>query len=109
MLQKRQYDLDNRLGGPGNHSPNCAAENIVRANLIVWGKLMFNFTERLVEGVASAYSSQIEAISKVRAEQLADIKSKIRTNPDEVEAWFDKEIARIGKIDVSDLFRKIKL
>jgi 3-methyladenine DNA glycosylase AlkD len=69
---------------------------------------MFNLTERLVEGVASAYSSQIEAISKIRADQLAEIKSKIRTNPDEVEAWFDKEIARISKIDLSDLLRNMK-
>lgn len=69
---------------------------------------MFNLTERLVEGVASAYSSQIEAVSKVRVDQLAEIKSKIRTNPDEVEAWFDKEIARIGKIDLSDLLRSMK-
>jgi len=72
------------------------------------GKLLFNLTERLVEGVASEYSSQIESISKVRAEKLTGIKSKIRTNPDEVEAWFDKEIARIGEIDLSDLLRNIK-
>ena len=46
---------------------------------------MFNLTEKLVEGLASAYSSQLAAISRDRKELLANIKSKIRTDPDEVE------------------------
>lgn len=73
------------------------------------GKLMFNLTEKLVEGVASAYSSQLAAISRDRKEVLVNIKSKIRTNPDEVEAWFDTEIVRIGAIEFSDLLRNVKI
>ena len=61
---------------------------------------MFNLTERLVESVTSAYALKLETISKTRAEQLGNIKSKIRTNPEEVEAWFNEEIARLGAIDV---------
>lgn len=70
---------------------------------------MFNLTEKLVEGVASAYSTQLVSISRDRNKQLAYIKSKIRTNPDEVEAWFDREIARIGAIDFSDLLHNMKI
>ena len=70
---------------------------------------MFNLTEKIVEGVASAYSTQLAAISRDINEQFAYIKSKIRTNPDAVEAWFDKEIARIGAIDFSDLLRNMKI
>jgi hypothetical protein len=69
---------------------------------------MFNLTERLVERVTSAYAPQLRTISKTRAEQLGNIKSKIGTNPEEVEARFDKEIARVGAIDVSDILRKLK-
>jgi len=72
-------------------------------------KLMFNLTEKLVEGVASAYSSQLAAISRDRKEVLTNIKSKIRTNPDEVEAWFDMEISRVSSIDFSDLLRNLKI
>lgn len=69
---------------------------------------MFNITERLVEGMVSAYSSKVEAISKIRVEQLTEIRAKIRTNPDEVEAWFEREIEKIGEIDLSDLLRNIR-
>lgn len=69
---------------------------------------MFNITERLVEGMVSAYSSKVEAISKIRVEQLTEIRAKIRTNPDEVEAWFEREIEKIREIDLSDLLRNIR-
>jgi hypothetical protein len=36
------------------------------------------------------------------------VKSRIRNNPDEVEAWIDNEIARIGAIDFSDLLSNMK-
>lgn len=56
-----------------------------------------SFANKLLDGVAQA-----------RQDELARIKSKVRSHPDEVEAWFDKEIEKITKIDVGELVRKAR-
>jgi len=67
------------------------------------------FTEKLLENAMSGYRPRLEEISKMRVDELAVVKAKIRTYPEEVEAWFDKEISKAGNIDVSDILKKMQL
>ena len=67
------------------------------------------FTEKLVENALSMYSPKLGEISKIRADELSLLRAKIRTSPEEVEVWFDKEIAKIGNIDFSDIIKRIQL
>jgi hypothetical protein len=66
------------------------------------------FTEKILENAMSEYKPRLEEISKLRVDELAVIKAKVRTHPEEVEAWFDMEIVKAGNIDVSDILKKIK-
>lgn len=67
------------------------------------------FTEKLLEMAMSGYRPRLEEISKLRVDELAAVKAKVRTHPEEVEAWFDTEITKAGNIDVSDILKKIRL
>ena len=69
--------------------------------------MLDKFTERLLENALSSYSRRLYEISKLRVDELASTKAKVRTHPEEVEAWFDTEIAKAGNIDVSDILKKI--
>ena len=70
--------------------------------------MLDKFTERLLQNALSGYSPKLYEISKLRVDELASTKAKVRTHPEEVEAWFDTEIAKAGNIDVSDILKKIK-
>jgi len=45
----------------------------------------------------------------MRVDDLVAVKGKVRTHPEEVEAWFDTEITKAGNIDVSDILKKLRL
>jgi hypothetical protein len=66
------------------------------------------FTAKLLENAMSGYKPRLEEMSRIRVDELAVTKAKVRTHPDEVEAWFDTEIAKAGNIDFSDILKKIK-
>ena len=70
--------------------------------------MLDKLTEKLLENAMSVYTPRLEEVSKVRVEELTAVKDQIRTNPEAVEAWFDKEIASSRKIDVSEIMKKIK-
>lgn len=70
--------------------------------------MLDKFTERLLQNALSGYSPKLHEISKLRVDELASTKAKVRTHPEEVEAWFDTEIAKAGNIDVSEILKKIK-
>jgi hypothetical protein len=36
------------------------------------------------------------------------MKAKVRTSPEDVEAWFDKEIEKLSNVDVTGLMEKMK-
>jgi hypothetical protein len=69
--------------------------------------MLDRFMDRLMESAASAYMPRIEEMAELRRKELVEIKSKIRSEPDAVEAWFDTEIDKVGKIDPKDLLGKI--
>lgn len=43
--------------------------------------------------------------SQSRADELLAIKEKIRSSPEEVELWFDREIQKLRNIDLTGLLR----
>jgi hypothetical protein len=75
---------------------------------MVESKMLDGFTEKLLENAMSGYKPRLEEMSKIRVDELAVTKAKIRTHPEEVEAWFDTEIAKARNLDFSDILKKIK-
>jgi len=49
-------------------------------------------TEKLLKSTTTLYMPKLEEL--VRASKLAIVKDKVRTSPEEVEAWFDGELER---------------
>jgi hypothetical protein len=63
--------------------------------------------DRLMETAANAYMPRIEEVAELRRKELVEMKSKIRSEPNAVEAWFDTEIDKVVKLDPKNLFSKI--
>jgi hypothetical protein len=70
---------------------------------------MFENLTKLLEDSVSAYSSKLQVMAEARSAELASVKAKIRTRPEEVEAWFDAEIRKLRRIDINDILRKARL
>ena len=64
--------------------------------------------DNFIVSVASQYIPKLQNITSVRADELMVMKEKIRTSPEEVEAWFDKEIGRVCNVDMLGLINKLK-
>ena len=69
--------------------------------------MLDKFMEKLIESAASAYMPRFEQMAEIRRAELVEIKSKVRTNPEQVEEWFDKEIEKLGTVDIKDLMNKV--
>lgn len=67
--------------------------------------MMDRFMDRLMESAAAAYMPKLEEMAKARKTELEEMKSKVRASPEEVEAWFDKEIDKLGNMDVKDMMK----
>jgi hypothetical protein len=73
------------------------------------GKEMIDkIMERMLQNVASAYIPKFKDIANAKAHELASMKEKVRTCPEEVEAWFDKEIEKVSNLDIADFVEKMK-
>ena len=55
--------------------------------------------DKIIESAMSAYMPKLAKLREARAAELAQMREKVRTNPEEVEAWLDKEIEKLGKMD----------
>lgn len=64
---------------------------------------MTGIIEKLLESVTSSYVPRLRETSQLRANELAVIREKIRSSPEEVELWFDKEIQKLRSVDFSSL------
>lgn len=87
---------------------NCAdnpAANTLWAGL---KEMLERWMEKLVESAASAYMPKVEEIAEVRRAELEEVRSKILSDPRQVELWFDKEIEKLGNISVDNILAKIK-
>jgi hypothetical protein len=71
--------------------------------------MLESFTKQILEKALSGYTSGLESMAQARAAELASIKSKVRSNPEEVEAWFERELEKVNGIDVSEMLRKAVL
>lgn len=69
--------------------------------------MLDKFMEKLMESAASAYLPRLEQMAETRKAEMAEIKAKIRTDPEQVEAWFDREIEKLGNMDVKDVMNKV--
>ena len=61
--------------------------------------------ERLMEGAAAAYAPRLEEMARLRKAELKEMRAKIRTNPEQVEAWFDREIEKLQNMDLKDIMK----
>ncbi|HWS20884.1 MAG TPA: hypothetical protein VN239_09355 [Nitrososphaera sp.] len=67
--------------------------------------MLDKFMEKIIETATSAYIPKVEEKAKVRKAELEDMKAKVRTNPEQVEEWFDKEINRLQNIDIREIMK----
>jgi hypothetical protein len=68
--------------------------------------MLDNWMEKLMQNAVSAYMPQLEAMRETRKAELAAMGEKIRTKPEEVEAWFDKEIQKLESMNVTDIIKQ---
>ena len=61
--------------------------------------------EKMMESATSAYLPRVEEKARARKSELEEIKMKVRTNPEQVEEWFDKEIGKLQNIDVKEIMK----
>ena len=59
--------------------------------------------EKLILNITSADVSQTERLAEIRIRELTEIKRKVRTGPEEVEAWFEKEVSKVKDGEFTDL------
>jgi hypothetical protein len=57
--------------------------------------------EHIITKLVNDHLFPLQNLSQTRIAELNSIKDKIYDNPKEVEMWFDKEINKIQKVDVS--------
>ena len=67
--------------------------------------MLDKFMDRLMESAASTYMPRLEELAKARKVELEEMKSKVRANPDQVEDWLDREIAKLDHMDVKDIMK----
>ena len=65
-------------------------------------------TERIFEDLASLYIPTLEEKTHVRANELAAMKVKVITSPEEVMAWFDQEIEKVKKVNLTSILEELK-
>jgi 3-methyladenine DNA glycosylase AlkD len=67
--------------------------------------MLDKFMEKMIENATSAYLPRVEEKAKARKEELEEMKLKIRTNPEQVEEWFDKEVDKLQNIDIKEIMK----
>jgi thiamine pyrophosphate-dependent acetolactate synthase large subunit-like protein len=67
--------------------------------------MLDKFMEKMIEGATSAYLPKLEEKAKARKAELEEMKLKVRTNPEQVEEWFKKEIDKLQNINIKDVMK----
>jgi hypothetical protein len=67
--------------------------------------MLDKFMEKMIEGATSAYLPKLEEKAKARKAELEEMKLKVRSNPEEVEEWFEKEIDKLQNINIKDIMK----
>ena len=61
--------------------------------------------EKMMENATSAYLPRVEEKVRTRKSELEEVRMKVRTNPEQVEEWFDKEIDKLQNINIKDIMK----
>lgn len=64
--------------------------------------------DKLRENALAQYMPGITRMTEVKRAELAEMRAKVRITPEEVEAWFDKEIAKLTDENIKSLIRVLK-
>jgi hypothetical protein len=64
--------------------------------------------EKLMATAAKAYMPKLGMLAMERKAELEGMRSKAFTHPEEVQAWFEKEIKKLETMDVADVFTVLK-
>jgi hypothetical protein len=83
----------------------CIPQQLIRKGVLA--NMLEKFMEKMLENAAAAYAPMLGGMAEKRAYELREMRTKIRTSPEEVEAWFDKEIEKVCNIKVEDIIRKV--
>jgi 3-methyladenine DNA glycosylase AlkD len=67
--------------------------------------MLDKFIEKMMESATSAYLPKVEEKARARKSELEEIKMKVRSNPDQVEEWFDKEIDKLQNINIQEIMK----
>ena len=67
--------------------------------------MMDKFVDKLIESATTAYMPKVEEMAKTRKAELEGVKAKVRTHPDQVEAWFEKEIQKLQNMDIKEIMK----
>ena len=67
--------------------------------------MLDRWMEKMIESATSAYLPKVEEKARVRKSELEELKAKVRTNPEQVEEWFDKEIEKLQNIDIKQIMK----
>ena len=67
--------------------------------------MLDKFMEKMIEGATSAYLPKLEEKAKARKAELEEMKLKVRTNPEQVEEWLDKEIDKLQNINIKEIMK----
>ncbi len=67
--------------------------------------MLDKFVDRLMEGAAAACLQRLEEMAKARKTELEEMKAKVRADPQQVEAWFDREMEKLGSVDVKEIMK----
>jgi vacuolar-type H+-ATPase subunit E/Vma4 len=69
--------------------------------------MLENWMEKLMQNAVSAYMPKIESMRESRKAELEALKEAVRSKPEEVEAWFDKELKKLESMNVSDMMSNL--
>lgn len=64
--------------------------------------------DKLIENALAQYMPGLIQMAGAKRAELAEIRAKVRTNPEEVEAWFNKEIVKLTDANITGLIQHIK-
>ena len=67
--------------------------------------MLDKFIDRLMESATAAYMPRLEEMAKARKAELEEMKAKVRADPQRVEEWFDREIEKLGSMDVKEIMK----
>ena len=69
--------------------------------------MLDNWMGKLLQNAVSSYMPQLESIRETRKAELISMKELVRSKPEEVEAWFDKEIEKLNSMNVQDMMSNL--